>query len=67
LTDTVAPKRAWKRFPRRAMTAKRNEKPGTKRTRRIFSREFKQEAVQMLLDGHSAGSVAKNLGIDNTA
>jgi transposase-like protein len=49
------------------MTAKRNEKPGTKRTRRIFSREFKQEAVQMLLDGHSAGSVAKNLGIDNTA
>jgi transposase-like protein len=48
------------------MMAKRNEKPGAKRTRRIFSREFKQKAVQMLLDGHSAGSVAKNLGIDST-
>jgi transposase-like protein len=26
--------------------------------RRFFSKEFKQEAVQMLLDGHSASSVA---------
>ena len=45
--------------------AKRNGKPG-KRVRRTFSKEFKQEAVQMLLDGHSASSVSKNLGIGNT-
>lgn len=36
------------------------------RARRTFSKEFKQEAVQMLLDGHSASSVSKNLGIENT-
>ncbi len=35
------------------------------RPRRQFTKEFKQEAVQMMLDGHSAGSVAKNLGIGN--
>ena len=34
--------------------------------RRTFTKEFKQEAVQMLIDGHSAISVSKNLGIDNT-
>jgi transposase len=32
-------------------------------TRRHYSEEFKQEAVQMLLDGHSAGSVAERLGL----
>lgn len=26
-------------------------------TRRVYPREFKEEAVQMLLDGHSASSV----------
>ncbi len=31
--------------------------------RRRFSDEFKQEAVQMLLDGHSAVSVADRLGL----
>ena len=35
----------------------------TKRIRRSFSEEFKQEAVQMLLDGHTAGSVAERLGL----
>jgi transposase len=35
-----------------------------RRPRRYFSQEFKQEAVQMLLDGHSAHSVAERLGID---
>jgi transposase len=35
----------------------------TKRTRRVFSEEFKQEAVQMLLDGHTATSVAQRLGL----
>lgn len=33
------------------------------RQRRTFSQEFKQEAVQMLLDGHSAVSVAERLGL----
>ena len=33
------------------------------RSRRSFSEEFKQEAVQMLLDGHSATSVAERLGL----
>jgi transposase len=31
--------------------------------RRAFTDEFKQEAVQMLLDGHSASSVAERLGL----
>src|SRR5499427_9469942 len=31
--------------------------------RRVYPDELKQEAVQMLLDGHSAPSVARNLGI----
>jgi transposase-like protein len=35
----------------------------TVRTRRSYSQEFKQEAVQMLLDGHSASSVAERLGL----
>jgi transposase len=37
-----------------------------KRERRTFTDEFKRDAVQMLLDGHSAPSVAKNLGLKNT-
>jgi transposase len=52
-------------YPRRATMAKRKSK-STKRARRTFTKEFKREAVQMLLDGHSANSVSKNLGIDNT-
>jgi transposase len=44
------------------------KKPARKgrRTRRNYSREFKAEAVQMLLDGHSAASVAQNLGLGGT-
>jgi transposase len=34
--------------------------------RRVFTDEFKQEAVQMLLDGHSAPSVAERLGLSTT-
>lgn len=34
--------------------------------RRRFTQEFKQQAVQMLLDGYSASSVSENLGIGNT-
>ena len=32
-------------------------------SRRSYSEEFKQEAVQLLLDGHSAPSVAERLGL----
>ena len=37
-----------------------------KRPRRAFDREFKEQAVQMMLDGLSASTVSNNLGIDNT-
>lgn len=33
--------------------------------RRKFTAEFKKEAVQMMLDGHSPASIAKNLGMKN--
>ena len=32
-------------------------------SRRVFTQEFKQEAVQMLLDGHSASSIVERLGL----
>jgi len=35
--------------------------------RRQYSDEFKAEAVQMLLDGHSATSVASRLGLSGTS
>jgi transposase-like protein len=35
--------------------------------RRVYPEELKKEAVQMLLDGHSAPSVARNLGIRHTS
>jgi transposase len=34
--------------------------------RREFTEEFKQEAVRMLLDGHSAKSIAERLGLSGT-
>jgi transposase-like protein len=41
--------------------------PGNgKPTRRAFTDEFKQEAVQMLLDGHTARSVSERLGLAST-
>lgn len=43
---------------------KSKTKPAAQK-RRTFTDQFKQEAVQMLLDGHSACSIAKNLGINN--
>lgn len=43
------------------MSAKKNlEKSGG---RRHYDEELKAEAVQMLLDGHSATSICQNLGI----
>ena len=46
--------------------SKRVEKKTAKRTRRSFTDEFKREAVSLLLDGHSASSVADRLGLANT-
>ena len=38
----------------------------SKDTRRRYTDEFKAEAVQMLLDGHTAPSVMTRLGLPNT-
>ena len=43
-------------MPRKKAKAKRE-------TRRTFTPEFRQEAVQMVLDGHAPSSVAERLGI----
>lgn len=45
----------------------KKKKPTTGQAgRRKYGNEFKEEAVQMLLDGHSAPSVIERLGISNT-
>lgn len=46
--------------------AKRKRSTSQKQIRRQYTREFKEEAVQMLLDGHSAASVAERLGLSGT-
>src|SRR5437879_13849463 len=38
-----------------------------RRQRRVYAEELKKEAVPMLVDGHSASSVAHNLGIGHTS
>jgi transposase len=43
------------------MSKERNR--AKRRARRSYSEDLKAEAVQMLLDGHSAASVAANLGL----
>ena len=43
---------AWKKTELKAM-----------KTRRRYPDEFKEEAVQMLLDGHTAPSVCQRLGL----
>ena len=45
--------------------AKKNGKPISRR-RRSFYRDLRLQAVQMLLDGYSANSVADNHGPGNT-
>lgn len=35
-------------------------------SRRVFDQEFKQDAVQMLLDGHTASSIVERLGLSGT-
>ena len=42
------------------MYRRKNSEP--EKTRCRYTQEFKDEAVQMLLDGHSAGSVCERLG-----
>jgi transposase len=44
---------------------KTNRSP--KAQRRVYPEELKKEAIQMLLDGHSAPSVARNLGLSHTS
>ena len=46
--------------------AKENTSSIGKRTRRRYTKEFREEAVQMMLDGHSASSVAERLGLSGT-
>jgi len=41
----------------------RNSSRGKRRSRRVYTDELEAEAVQMVLDGHRAESVAKNLGL----
>ena len=38
----------------------------TRKARRSYTREFKEEAVRMLLDGHSARSICERLGLSGT-
>lgn len=47
------------------MTA--NSSRGKRRGRRVYDDELKGEAVQMLLDGHSAEAVARNLGLNGVS
>jgi transposase len=46
-------------------TPSRSVKQPERRKRRRFTDEFKAEAVQMLLDGHSAGSISARLGLSS--
>jgi len=40
--------------------------PAAPPKRRVYTDEFRREAVQMMLDGHTAASVAERLGISGT-
>ena len=42
------------------------KKQSKRKSRRTYDDEFKAEAVQMLLDGHSAQSIVDRLGISGT-
>jgi len=44
----------------------RKKQPVKKPSRRVFTSEFKEEAVQMLLDGHTAKSIVDRLGLSGT-
>jgi transposase len=44
----------------------RKPEAATPSKRRVFTDEFRREAVQMMLDGHKAASVAERLGLAST-
>ena len=48
------------------MSRKKTNKPASSTARRQYDDDFKREAVQMLLDGHSASSIVERLGISGT-
>lgn len=50
-------------MPRSKSESNKGDQP---KRRRRYTKEFKEEAVQMMLDGHSASSVAERLGLPNT-
>jgi len=47
--------------------ARKSSRRKSRTGRRIYSEELKAEAVQMLLDGHSAESVVSNLGLSGAS
>jgi transposase len=47
------------------MPRKPQKLPDTSK-RRVFTQEFREDAVQMLLDGHAAKSVVERLGLSGT-
>ena len=47
--------------------ARKSSRRKTRTGRRVYSDELKAEAVQMLLDGHSAESVVSNLGLSGAS
>jgi transposase len=49
-----------------AMTKKAGTPEPVRARRREFTEEFRREAVQMMLDGHTAASVAGRLGLSGT-
>ncbi|MFH1264583.1 MAG: transposase [Planctomycetota bacterium] len=46
---------------------KKSSRRKSRAGRRVYSDELKAEAVQMLLDGHNAESVASNLGLSGVS
>ena len=52
-------------MPRKKSKSPSKKSVSKKSGRRIFPKEFKEEAVQMLLDGHTASSGAKRLGLSH--
>ncbi|QDU94483.1 helix-turn-helix domain-containing protein [Lignipirellula cremea] len=45
---------------------RQKRKPAVPQGRRQFDEDFNREAVQMLLDGHTAGSIVDRLGLSST-
>ena len=44
----------------------REPEPSVRARRRVFTDEFRREAVRMMLDGHTAASVTERLGLSGT-